>query len=187
MRRLLALISVLTLMQNTLRAESGRFSISTNLLDYVKLGTLNVDASCAVSRHWSILAGVRYNPFIFNEGEPQKQFQYKQRSFSAGARWWLWHCGSGWWFAGKIRYQEYNVGGIVSSRTEEGDRGGFGLYAGYAYMLTPYLNLELGLGMWGGRSWYKLYSCPTCGITLDSGTTWFARPDDIMMSLVYVF
>ena len=62
-----------------------------------------------------------------------------------------------------------------------------GLYAGYTYMLAPHLNLELGLGMWGGLSWYKTYSCQTCGITLDSDTEWFARPDDIMMSLVYVF
>ena len=94
---------------------------------------------------------------------------------------------SGWWIAGKARYQEYNIGGIASRKTEEGDRGGVGMYAGYTYMLSPHLNLEMGFGMWSGVSWYKTYSCPACGITLDSGKAWFARPDDIMMSLVYVF
>lgn len=187
MKRLIALISALLLMMQPLMAESGRFAVSTNLLDYLRLGTLNVDASCGVSRHWSILLGARYNPFTFNEGNPQEQFQYRQRSFSAGARWWMWHCGSGWWLAGKARYQEYNTGGIAGSETEEGDRGGLGLYAGYTYMLSPHWNLELGVGMWGGRAWYRTYSCPVCGITVDSGAKWFARPDDVMMSFVYVF
>ena len=187
MKRVLLVTAVLLLISQSLMADSGRFAMSTNLLDYVRLGTLNVDASCAVSRHWSVLAGARYNPFTFNEGIPQRQFQYRQRSYSAGARWWMWHTWSGWWLAGKLRYQEYNVGGIVSERTEEGDRAGMGLYAGYTHMLTPHLNLEFGLGMWGGMSWYTTYSCPACGITVDGGRKWFARPDDVMASLVYVF
>ena len=187
MKRLFLLSSALLLMTFSLKAETGRFSVSTNLLDYVRLATVNVDASYTLSRHWSVLAGARYNPFTFNEGDPQKQFQYRQRSCSVGARWWMWHNWTGWWFAGKARYQEYNIGGIVSQKTEEGDRGGLGLYAGYTYMLTDHLNLEFGVGMWGGLSWYKTYSCPSCGITLDSGTAWFARPDDVMVSIVYVF
>ena len=187
MKRTIAFIFSLLLMALPLMADSGRFTMSTNLLDYMKLGTMNIDASCALSRHWSIIAGARYNPFTFNEGDGQKQFQYRQRSFSAGARWWMWHCGTGWWFAGKLRYQEYNVGGIFSPETEEGDRGGLGLYAGYTYMLSPSWNFELGVGMWGGGAWYRTYSCPSCGMTIDSGATWFARPDDIMMSFVYVF
>ena len=187
MKRLLSIIVFLLLLSPSISADSGRMSVSTNLLDYVRLATMNVDASYGLSRHWSVLVGARYNPFTFNEGEPSGQFQYRQRSYSAGARWWMWHAWSGWWLAGKVRYQEYNTGGIVSQRTEEGDRGGVGLYAGYTYMLAPHWNLEFGFGMWGGMSWYKTYSCPSCGMTVDSGTAWFARPDDVMMSLVYVF
>lgn len=187
MKRLWSIVIGLILVSLSAKAESGRYSISTNLLDYVKLATFNVEGSYALSRHWSISAGARYNPFTFREGDPQRQFQYRQQSYSLGARWWLWHTWSGWWLSGKVRYQEYNVGGIVSRKTEEGDRGGLGFYAGYTQMLTPHLNLEFGLGMWGGMSWYNVYSCPTCGLTMDSGKTWFARPDDIMVSLVYVF
>ena len=178
---------VLMLLCTVGRAEPGRCSVSTNLLDYARLATFNLDGSYALSRHWSLSAGARYNPFTFREGEPRKQFQYRQRSYSLGVRWWPWHTWSGWWLSGKVRYQEYNIGGIVSSRTEEGDRGGVGLYAGYSHMLTQHLNLEFGLGMWGGMSWYKIYSCPSCGLTLENGRKWFARPDDVMMSLVYVF
>lgn len=187
MKRLLFIVTILLCAPLMAKADPGRFSVSTNILDYARLGTVNVDASYGLSRHWSILAGARYNPFTFNEGDPERQFQYRQRSFAVGTRWWMWHAWSGWWLSGKVRYQEYNIGGITSQKTEEGDRGGVGLYAGYTYMLTPHLNFELGFGLWGGRSWYKTYSCPTCGITLDSGASWFARPDDIMMSLVYVF
>ena len=164
-----------------------RFSISTNLLDYARLGTLNMDASYAASRHWSVTAGARYNPFTFREGDPDRQFQYRQQSYALGARWWLWHTWSGWWFAGKARYQEYNAGGLGDRETEEGDRVGAGLYLGYTHMLAPHLNMEFGLGFWGGMSWYSRYSCPACGVVTDQGQEYFVRPDDLMISIVYVF
>ena len=167
--------------------RANRFGVSTNLLDYARLGTLNVDASYAASRHWSVVAGVRYNPFTFNEGDPQKQFQYRQQSYFFGARWWLWHTWSGWWLSGKARYQEYNVGGLAGPETEEGDRIGAGLYVGYTHMLTPHLNMEFGLGFWGGKTWFTSYSCPVCGDMTDSGQKYFVHPDDLMISIVYVF
>ena len=100
---------------------------------------------------------------------------------------WPWHTWSGWWFAGKLRWQEYNVGGIISPETREGDRFGTGLYAGYTYMLGTHFNLEMGLGVWAGTDIYSLYSCPVCGVTLESGKNFFVLPDDMMISLVYVF
>ena len=187
MKRLICLAVGLFLVCSAAKADHGRFSISTNLLDYVRLATLNADASFAASRHWSFVAGARYNPFTFREGQPGRQFQYRQQSYAVGARWWFWHTWSGWWLAGKLRYQEYNIGGIVTQKTEEGDRAGAGFYAGYTHMLAPHFNIEFGFGMWGGMSWYKEYSCPNCGVTVESGNRWFARPDDLMISLVYVF
>jgi hypothetical protein len=100
---------------------------------------------------------------------------------------WPWHTSSGWWFAGKARYQEYNYGGITSRATREGDRVGAGLYAGYTHMLGPHFNLEFGLGAWAGMDWYDIYSCQVCGLTVDSGNGFFVLPDDIMVAVVYVF
>ena len=177
----------LVLLSLTSLCTARRFGISVNLLDYARLGTLNIDASYAASRHWSVGAGARYNPFTFHEGDPERQFQYRQQSYAVGARYWLWHTWSGWWFASKARYQEYNAGGLGTRETEEGDRAGAGLYVGYTHMLAPYLNMEFGLGFWGGMSWYTRYSCPTCGMTLDKGSEYFVRPDDFMISVVYVF
>lgn len=162
-------------------------SVSTNLLGYAALGTLNIDASYAVSRHWSIVAGARFNPFTFRKGDPQEQFQYRQQSYSVGVRMWPWHIWSGWWFASRLRYQEYNAGGIISQQTREGDRTGLGLYSGYTHMISSNFNIEFGLGFWAGVDLYKVYSCPLCGLTRDEGRKVFMLPDDIMISLVYVF
>ena len=164
-----------------------KMAVSTNILGYAALGTLNADVSYSVSQHWSIVAGVKYNPFTYNSGDPDRQFQMRQQSYAAGVRLWPWHTLSGWWFASKLRYQEYNYGGILSKETKEGDRAGVGVYAGYTYMLSSRFNLEFGLGLWAGADWYRKYSCTVCGLTLDSGRKAFLLPDDLAVSLVYVF
>lgn len=169
------------------QATAQTFSVSTDLLGYARLGTMSVDASYAVARRWSLVAGARYNPFTFRKGDPERQFQNRQQSYSVGMRVWPWHIWSGWWFAGKLRYQEYNRGGIISRKTEEGDRFGAGLYAGYTHMLSSHLNLEFGMGLWSGVSVYRQYSCPVCGLTLSSGNKFFLLPDDFIISLAYVF
>lgn len=187
MKRFAIILAVAAFAISSLKSEAQTVSLSTNLLDYACLGTLNADVSYSLSRRWSVTAGARYNPFTFRKGDPDKQFQLRQQSYSLGARLWPWHTWSGWWFAGKLRYQEYNSGGIRSLETREGDRFGAGLYAGYTYMLTSHLNIELGLGLWSGLDVYRCYSCPVCGVTLESGKTHFILPDDIMISLAYVF
>lgn len=187
MRRLIRILFVLVLFAAARPASAQKFSISTDLLGYARLGTMNVDASYAVARRWSLIAGARYNPFTFRKGDSQKQFQYRQQSYSVGMRLWPWHTWSGWWFAGKLRYQEYNKGGIISLKTEEGDRFGAGLYSGYTHMLSSRFNLEFGVGFWAGLAAYRQYSCPVCGFTLSSGNKFFLLPDDVMLSIVYVF
>ena len=167
--------------------RAQKMSLSVNLLECANLGTLNMDASYALDRHWSLTFGARYNPFTYHEGNPDRQFQYRQQSYAAGVRLWPWHIMSGWWFAAKFRWQEYNAGGVFSQQTREGDRYGGGLYAGYAHMLAPHLNLEFGVGMWAGADVFTVYSCPSCGLTLKSGVKSFVLPDDIMLALVYVF
>ena len=183
MKKILVILTALLLSYIPVQAQ--KFSISTDLLGYAALGTMNLDASCALSRRWSLVAGVRYNPFTFSSDEGQ--FQLRQQSYSIGARLWPWHIWSGWWFSSKLRYQEYNMGGILSSETEEGDRFGAGLYSGYTYMMSSHFNLEFGLGLWAGFDKYRKYSCPACGITVEEGDRAFILPDDITVSLVYVF
>ena len=63
--------------------SAQKFSLSTDILGYAKLGTMNIDASFAVSRRWSLTAGARYNPFTFRKGD-DGQFQYRQLSYYLG-------------------------------------------------------------------------------------------------------
>ena len=177
---------VVLLASTSFKASAQRFSVSTNLLDYVCLGTINAECSYSVSRSWSLTFGAEYNPFTFREGQ-EDQFQLKQQSYSVGARLWSWHTWSGWWISGKVKYQEYNFGGLISPRTDEGDRYGMGIYAGYTHMLAPHLNMEFGLGAWAGLDDYRTYSCQDCGITVGEGRKTFILPDDVMIALVYVF
>lgn len=187
MKRILVTLIASILTLSGLDSMAQTFSLSTDILGYAALGTLNVDASFAVSRRWSLTAGARYNPFTFRKGDPERQFQLRQQSYAVGARVWPWHTWSGWWFAGKLRYQEYNSGGIISRETEEGDRFGTGLYSGYTYMIGPHLNIEFGMGFWTGLAVYRRYQCQICGMTMEEGRKFFLLPDDLMISLAYVF
>ena len=54
-------------------------------------------------------------------------------------------------------------------------------------MLTPHLNLDFGLGLWGGYDRFVTYACPVCGLTEQKGERVFVLPNDLMLSLVYVF
>ena len=164
-----------------------KFSLSTDVIGYACLGTFNIEASYAVSQKWSLTAGARYNPFVFNANGSGKQFQLKQRSCSLGARLWPWHTASGWWMASKLRWQEYNMGGIFRTETQEGNRYGAGLYAGYTHMLSSHLNIEFGLGLWAGMDMYRKFSCPSCGYLVQSGKSLFILPDDVSISFAYVF
>ena len=161
------------------------FSVSTNLVDYANLGTLNIEASYALSRHWSASAALRYNPFTYGKGDAIKS--NRLRSAAAGARYWPWHIFSGWWLGGKVQAEEYNVGGFRSPMTLEGDRFGGGVSGGYTYMLGPHFNLDFGVGVWGGYDRYVVYQCPHCGKVTDGGGKFFVLPNDIMLSLSYIF
>lgn len=182
---LLRYIGVVSLLMAGTAAFGQKFSVGTNIAGYANLGTLNLEVEYAVARQWTVSAGVKYNPFSFeSEGV---EFQNRQQLYAVGAKFWPWHIYSGWWIAGKVQYQEYNSGGILSERTEEGDRLGAGFTAGYTYMLHPKVNLQIGVGFWGGVSKYTVYTCPTCGITEDKGVKGFFLPNDVIIGISYVF
>ena len=66
-------------------------SVSTNVLGYVNLGTMNMEASWGFSRHWSANVGLRYNPFTFPGREGiADTMQARQRTVSVGGRYWPW-------------------------------------------------------------------------------------------------
>ncbi|MBR6416519.1 MAG: DUF3575 domain-containing protein [Bacteroidales bacterium] len=169
------------------RASAQRNSVSTNILGYVNFFTLNMELSRSVSQHVSLEGGVKYNPFAFNMGDDETSMRNKQLSLALGGRYWPWHVYSGWWISPKVKWQMFNTGGIISSKTREGDRVGAGITAGYTYMLNPRFNLEMGVGGWLGKEWYTVYDCPVCGEILDKGEKFFILPNDIVIGVSYIF
>lgn len=170
-----------------LEGRAQDWSLSLNLPGYLYLGTLNIEGSVAVGQHVSVHAGAKYNPWTFNSNSPEMMMQSKQQTYRGGIRFWPWNIYSGWWFSGRVQYQEYNRGGIIGPETEEGDAFGVGVSAGYTLMLHKHFNLELGLGFWGGHTVYTTYSCPKCGRIIDNGKKWFILPDDLIVSLAWIF
>lgn len=190
MRRLVRklLPSVGLLLLNGFLLSAQELSLSTNALGYANMGTMNITAAWGFSRHFSAETGVRYNPFTFPGREGVADVMHnRQRTLSAGLRFWPWHIHSGWWLGGKAQYQEYNIGGITEPEAHEGDRYGFGLIGGYTYMLSPHFNLELGAGAWAGHESYTVFECPECGRIVDNGNRTFFLPDELLLGLVYVF
>lgn len=179
-------VAAVLLLFSTLCATAQKWALSTNIVDWANLATINAELSYAPAQHWSINASARCNPFTFHT-KTGKQFQERGQSYALGVRWWPWHVMSGWWVAAKLQYQQYNVGGIISSRTEEGDAAGFAFGGGYTYMLHPHVNIEFGLGAWTGYKWYTAYSCPKCGLTIDKGHKAFILPNEVSVSISYVF
>lgn len=171
---LLALLLLATFAQQT---HAQRFSVGTDAVGWMALGTLNADASVAVSQTVSFHAGTALNPWTLRPGNPDKQFQLRQFSLWAGGRWWPWHVYSGWWAGMDARYMVYNAGGIIKRDTEEGDAYGVRLWGGYSVMLSEHWNLDLGAGAWGGWKKYTQYSCPSCGVIREQGEKVFILPD----------
>lgn len=163
------------------------WSVSTNAMDYVSLGTLNAEVSMATGRHISINASARINPWTFHKGDPSKQMQNRQQTYAVGVRYWPWHIYSGWWMSGMAQYQEYNRGGIISATTEEGDAYGLSIGAGYSLMLHEHWNLDFGLSLWGGQKTFVTYACPSCGKITEKGAKWFFLPNDLRVSIAYIF
>lgn len=169
------LAAVLSIM--ALSAHAQRFTVGTNGIEWLALGTINADASVAVSKNFSLHVGAALNPWTYFKDTPEKQFQVRKLTAWGGFRWWPWHVYSGWWTAFDVRYMVYNAGGIVKRDTEEGDAYGAGLSGGYSVMLSEHWNLDLGIGAWGGWKKYIRYSCPSCGVMLEQGAKVFIIPD----------
>lgn len=177
MRTVGKILLAITILLYALPVTAQRFSVGTDATEWLLLGTINADASVAVSQHFSLHAGAALNPWTYLKNEPEKQLQARQMDLWGGARWWPWHVYSGWWAGMDARYKVYNVGGILKRQTEEADAYGVRLWGGYSIMLSEHWNLDLGVGLWGGWKKYTIYSCPSCGVILEQGGKVFVLPD----------
>ena len=178
--------------------SAQRFSVSTNIAEWANLGTINGEAGFAVAQHFSLHAGARYNNWTFLKGNPEdrfedpfgeteQQFQNRKQAYQLSIRYWPWYVYSGWWSYVRGQYMEYNRGGVFRHTAEEGDAYGAGFGLGYTRMLHRSWNIEFGLGAWAGVTDYTGYRCTNCGSVMAQGKKFFLLPDDLFVSIIYVF
>ncbi len=176
-------------------AGAQRLSAATNAADWAQFGTANASLQYGVTRHWSITAEARYNPWSFRTGGSEdermlSELKTRMQSYAVGARFWTWNVFSGWWLGAAAQYQEYDSGGVRApwvNLNEAGDAAGLVLSGGYALQLSEHWDLDFGLGLWGGWKSYTVYSCPWCGREVDKGRKFFIIPDKVILSLMYIF
>ncbi|MBQ1647100.1 MAG: DUF3575 domain-containing protein [Bacteroidales bacterium] len=179
---------IILLLWLSLAANAQTISLGTNAVDWVNLGTANVEVGISVGQHFSIITGGRYNPWTFNSKRHDAPMHNNVKVAYAGARYWPWYVFSGWWVGLKGQYEQFMQGGFWRPMLEEGTAIGAGLSGGYTWMLHKHLNLEFGIGMWGGRyTDYSKYQCSDCVDLITSGPRNFLRFDDLVIALVYVF
>lgn len=154
------------------RSEKARWALSLNLADAALFGTAGASLQWGPSRHLTVENGLRLNALSFRDDTLYDQRQ----TFYTGLRWWPWHIYSGFYVRGTAQVEAARRKGIALVTNGAVEAYGAGLSAGYALMLSRHLNLEAGVGCWGGR-------IRTVGATERS---WFIAPDGINLSLTFV-
>lgn len=178
------LIVLLALLSFSVSAQ--RLTLGTNVFNLADYGTLNVEAGYSLSQHYSVVGGLKYNPWDFSKdgGDVYKNLF----AVFAGVRYWPWYTNSGVWIQAKAQYADYSITGTWRHALDEGRAAGIGVAAGYTFMLSPHFNVELGLGGWAGRLFqHNLYECSDCMRLRESGPRGFVDLDNVAVSLIYIF
>ncbi len=186
-RLLLYVFSFLLIAVKAPSVSAQNVAVSTNALDWLNYGTVNLNVGMDVSRHFSVEAGARYNPWSFNRKSGLSVWNRQVTAF-AGVRYWPWYIFSGWWIAARCQYSDFSNTGVWRYALDEGKALGASLSFGYTLMLSRHFNMEFGAGVWGGQLLeHSLYHCPRCMKVRESGPRAFIKLDNISVSVMYVF
>lgn len=167
--------------------SAQRASVSTNALTWVNLGTINAEGSLSVSKHMTVFAGAKYNPWRIGTKSNQA-FYNKQVAGYAGVKYWPWHVYSGWWFGAKAQCQDFEEFGIFTEGLIRGKALGAGISLGYSFLITSKFNIDFGIGGWGGRLLdYERYEEIYDNEPLVSGPRNFVFVDNLIIAVAYIF
>lgn len=175
-RNIYRIIAVVILLIGASRvAQAQNFAVSTNVMSWANLGTINAEGALSIQRHVSLHAGAAVNPW---ELTSPTSIRIRNRQYGGylGVRYWPWHVYSEWWVGAKLQYKNFDQIGLTSANATKGNAFGPGISGGYTLMLSQNVNLELGLGIWGGGLLPK-------GEDMRA----FVMLDNILVSFVYIF
>ena len=189
MKTKIILLSFLLLLGVGHRCNAQKVSVSTDLMDWAYLWTVNAEANVSVSQHVTVLAGAKINPWMYDLKKSGKELYECQNTVYAGVRYWPWHVFSGWWIGAKAQYSSFKRTGLFNNpKLKTGKSIGAGLSGGYTFMLNERLNLDLGLGFWGGRHLkYSEYETPKAEVPAINAPKNFIAVDELTVGLMYIF
>ena len=80
---------LMTILSVSKQEASGQIvGISTNILDYAKFATMNLEVGTAVARNWTFSIDGSYNPFVFNKNDADNRMQFKHLTIGTGVKYW---------------------------------------------------------------------------------------------------
>jgi len=158
---------------------SQKYGISSNLAG-LATGSLNIEASVAISRKVSLHLPVSWNPFIIGDN-----YKINHIVIQPGARWWLWHSYDELFIGIQEVTGFYNI--AISDVRYEGWSTGISLSCGYAWMLSSKWNVEFEAGVGCLFCKYDKYYRPKCGEYLGSAEKIIYGPTRLSLSLMYIF
>jgi hypothetical protein len=170
-------------------AGAQNWAVSTNALSWINIGTINAEASLSVSQHVSLNAGFTANPWQMNT-PTYVNLKNRQYGGYVGMKYWPWHVYSEWWVGVKAQYKNFEQVGLLSPNLMQGDAVGAGLSAGYTFMISNHFNIDLGMGLWGGRLLrYREFEGNVAveSKLVDVGPRNFTYLDNVIVALVYIF
>lgn len=160
------------------KCHAQNFSIGSSLTASA-LGSLNIEASGAISGNVSLHLPLMWAPFRFKEN-----IKLKIIALQPGARWWFWHVYSGFFAGTYATYTRFNAG--IYSFRHDGYAAGISICTGYTRMLTRRWNIEIELG--GGLFYtnYDLFVNELCGEYLNTISALKLVPSKANISFVYI-
>lgn len=167
------------------KIKGQNYSVSTNFVGWMEMGTVNMEVGMPVAKNWSVYAQGEYNPFHYDMWGRRRQ--YKHMEFSTGAKYWPWFVNSGWFISGYVNWIKYSFGGVFDKKSYEGNAIGATVGGGYALMLSKKLNLEMGLGAFAGVTNYTRFSCIKCGKIEVKKKKVIVTPNNVLIQLTMLF
>lgn len=178
MNKLKTLFTIVSFCLFSAQCHAQSFSIASSLTASA-LGSLNIEASVAISGKISLHLPLMWAPFRFKENLKLKIF-----ALQPGARWWFWHVYSGFFAGIYATHARFNAG--LNSYRHDGYAAGISVSAGYSRMLTRRWNIEIELG--GGVFYtnYDLFLNEMCGEYLNTISDVRLTPSKANISFVYI-
>ena len=158
-------------------------ALKNNLL-YDAAATPNLQLEFRLAEHWTLMAGVGFNPFPRDD----KKFpKWRHVLVELAPRYWFCGAFTRDFVSLNVGYSHYNVAGgtypigwmykDVQTNRFQGDALLFGGSYGWMFPLTKHFSIELEGGVDGGVTWYDQFTCVHCGKQLaEKQKKWFAVP-----------